>query len=236
MGMSRRANIIPNCPHHIIHRGNNRRRLFSYPRDYHKLIAQLHDAVEATDCKVHALCLMANHLHAIVTPPSVEAMREFVKGFAQRYARYRNDERDGSGKLFEGPYWREPIKSVFHLAVATMYIDRNPVAARIKDCPEDYRWSTFRQHAGIGNPERWIAELCTPTEWWFGLGSSDEARAAEYNRLFEQYSATALAREQARFFGELEGRNRRSYKRVERPDRSRASEDLEVARYGLKRE
>lgn len=233
--MSRRARVIPNCPHHIIHRGNNRRRLFSYPRDYHKLIAQLHDAVAATSCKVHALCLMANHLHAIVTPPSAEAMAEFVKGFAQRYARYRNDKRNGSGKLFEGPYWREPIKSVFHLAAATMYIDRNPVAAGVKQSPEDYRWSTFRQHAGVAKPERWIAALCTPTDWWLGLGNSDGARAAAYARLFDQYSATALAKEQARFFAQLEGRNRRDYKRLERPDGSRASEGPENARYGLKR-
>lgn len=184
---------------------------------------------------MHALCLMTNQLHLIVTPPQVYSLADFTKSFAQSYAQYRNGRPKGSGKLFEERYWSEPIRTVFHLAAATMYIDRNPVSAGLLDDPTGHRWSTYRLHAGTGAPERWIGALCEPSSWWMSLGGSDASRARAYASTFELYAATALAREQARFYEKLEGPRDRYTMRLERPNRSRAREKTgESARYGRK--
>jgi len=231
----RKARVVhPNRPHHIIHRGNNRRRLFSYARDYQYFLALLWAAVEKTECTVHALCLMANHVHLIATPASKTSLAEFVQFFAQAYARHRNMERSASGKLFEERYWSEPITTVFQLAVTTMYIDRNPVAAGVMTAPELYRWSSYRGHSGIGKSEKVISDLCTPTDWYLSLGHSKAVRNAEYQRLFELYSVTALARAQAQFYRKVEGGVTPYTRRLERPDRSSAREPTGFSRYGLK--
>lgn len=232
--MRKPRHVIPNCPHHIIHRGNNRRRLFSYPRDYKQMLWKLADAAARTRCKVHAICLMANHLHAIVTPPRADSLSNFVHSFAGRYATYRNDQREGSGKLFEERFWSEPIKTVFHLAAATMYIERNPVAAGVKDEAAAYRWSSFRLHAEVDvAPEKQIAGIIVPSNWYSSLGRTNAERAARYSETFELYSQTALAREQCKFYSKYEGTNAYS-RRLERPNRVSAREAFEVSRYSKK--
>lgn len=198
------------------------------------MLWKVYDATRATNCKVHAICLMANHLHAIVTPPCVHALSKCVHSFAGAYARYRNAERDGSGKLFEERFWSEPIKTTFHLAAATMYIDRNPVAAGVKTQAMDYRWSSFRLHAdGAEGVEKQIAGIVVPSRWYVSLGRTNAARAAEYGRMFAQYEQTALVRAQYQFYSKREGRVVYT-RRLERPNRSSAREIDGVSRYWKK--
>lgn len=197
------------------------------------MLWDLHTAVETTRCTVHALCLMANHLHLIVTPPAKDSLALFSKSFAQRYAQHRNDDRDASGKLFEERFWSEPIKTVFHLAAVTMYIDRNPIAAGITAMADSYRWSTYGLHANGRSLERRIDQLIVPSSWYLSLGRTTVARAREYERTFALYSATALAGEQQEFYRRFEGGQAYS-RRLERPNRSSARENLELSRYPKK--
>jgi len=212
--------VVARWPHHLVHRGNNRRRLFSYPCDYRRFLRFVEDAAKER-CTIQALCLLPNHVHLIATPSTAEALGAFVHSFAQRYAQYRNRRRKSSGKLFEERYWSIAVRTPFHLAVATMYIDRNPVAAGIKSDPSLYPWSTFRLHSETGDPEPTILRMWKPSDWYRDLGKSPSVRAAEYRRHYQVYAATALARQQEEFFAKLERKKRRE-PRVERPDRSSA--------------
>jgi putative transposase len=108
MHAPRRA-IVPGLPHHVIHRGNNRRILVSTAFDYSRLLHFIADAARRFDCPVHALALMSNHLHLIAKPETTRSLSAFVNSFANRYARYRNRRRKASGKLFEERYLRFPL-------------------------------------------------------------------------------------------------------------------------------
>src|SRR5205814_1137098 len=99
--MSVRRLVVPGLPHHVVHRGNNRRRLFSYPVERSSFLRFVTAAAEDTGCVVHAFCLLDNHVHLIVTPPSQLALSGFVKRWAERFALRRNRQRGGSGKLVE---------------------------------------------------------------------------------------------------------------------------------------
>jgi len=219
--MRKARDVVAHWPHHLIHRGNNRRRLFSYPRDYQRFLVVLSNAADKSKCVIHALCLMANHVHLLVTPPTARALSSFAHSFAQRYAQFRNAQRNSSGKLFEERYWSEPIRSQFHLGAATMYIDRNPVAAGTKSDPSKYRWSTFRHHAGLATPERTLGRLWQPSQWYLDLGRTPAVRATEYRSLYERYGESDLARRQQERFCALE-KSDTSRRRLERPDRSSA--------------
>ncbi len=172
--------VIEGVPHHVVLRGNNRRRLFSYPRDYSYFVWLMREHLDRYPIGVNGCCLMANHVHLLLTPSEESALSAFIKGTAQRYAQYRNKRFSTTGKLFEQRYRSKPIKSEQHLAVATAYIDLNPVRAHIVDDGMRYPWSTLRIHAGSSSLVPNLEALWTPTDWYERLGHDPNHRAAAY--------------------------------------------------------
>lgn len=170
--------VLPGVPHHLVLRGNNRRRLFSYPRDYDLLLHLIWRRLEKDDVSLNAFCLMTNHVHLLATPENEMSLAKFVKGFAQRYAQSRNRRSRASGKLFEERFYSKPVASERHLALATVYIDLNPVRAGMMSTADGYRWSTFSIHAG-STSSRFI-DLWSPTSWYLGLARDAVTRAAAY--------------------------------------------------------
>ena len=208
--------VVPGVPHHITLRANNRRRLFSFSTDFLRFLALVRRAAVRFACPVHAYCLMTNHVHLIVTPPSVESLARFVKDFAQRYATYWNRKRDGSGKLFEQRFDSRLITSDEQLAACTAYDELHPVKAGLTRAPGDYRWSSYRFHASSTAPLG-ARGLLTPSVWYLSLGSCSEARAAAFREYLEN------VRELRERPGVAPPRPRASKRRLRRPDGSRAS-------------
>ena len=167
-------------PHHVIIRGNNRRRLFSYANCYLRFLRYVGDALVRHPCSMNALVLMANHVHMIVTPAESEALGAFVKSFSQRYAVMRNRERRSSGKLFEERFKSSIIRDDMHLATVTAYIEMNPVRAGICANPDEFAWSTYRLHADGQLTSKIPADLWTPSPWYDSLGDTDLERRRGY--------------------------------------------------------
>jgi putative transposase len=177
--MTRHRVVLPEVPHHVILRGNNRRIIASYASDFRRLLRLLVEAAKETRCLILAGALLTNHLHLIVTPPDPASLPRFVRHWAQRYARRRNLERGGSGKLFEQRYTSKPLLDDAALAAATRYVDLNPVRAGCVVEAEAYRWSTAALHLGCPASD-WPRELWHPSPWYLGLAPEPEARAAFY--------------------------------------------------------
>ena len=171
--------VLEGVPHHVVLRGNNRRRLFSYPRDYKFFIWLVSDGLERYSIELNALCLMRNHVHLLLTPLDRMALSAFVKRISQRYAQVRNKRFSTTGKLFEERFYSKPIQSEPHLAIATAYIDLNPVRAGIVNEGAAYVWSTFHVHSGL-RCSLGLESLWSPTEWYERLGRDPNQRAAAY--------------------------------------------------------
>ena len=221
--MPRDCYVIPDQPNHVILRGNNRRRLFSYVDDRKLFLRMFSRACGEYGCLVHALCMMKNHVHDLTTPLSVEGMSSTVKRFAQRYAQVRNKTKRGTGKLFEQRYKSKPIQDERHLIAATAYIEANPIRAGVVADARDYPWSTYPLH--IGEPERSAipVTLWTPTEWYLSLGRTPTQSAARYREIFDGYVAKP---ERFGEFGldEHDELDEESSYRITRPNGSRAAE------------
>ena len=147
--MSRRSRedlVVPGLPHHVTLRGNNRRKLFSYDPERALFVSFLGDALASTGCKVHAVSLLLNHVHLVITPPTVAALSSCVHRFAHRYALKRNRLRNGSGKLFEERFYAKPIGDDAYMATVTAYVDLTPEAAFVAERAR--RWSTLGWHCG----------------------------------------------------------------------------------------
>ncbi|MEM8605527.1 MAG: transposase [Myxococcota bacterium] len=174
--------VLVGEPHHVVLRGNNRRRLFSYPRDYLGFLKLLLESKRRFAVDVHAFCLMPNHVHLLVTPDDAAGLSSAMQRAAQRHAQRRNRLYDSTGKLFEQRFYSKPIKSDAHLAVATAYIDLNPVRAGITSTPDKYRWSSFRVQAGLRSAAPGASELWTPSRWYRALADADEERCVNYGK------------------------------------------------------
>ncbi|MBI2896590.1 MAG: transposase [Deltaproteobacteria bacterium] len=216
--MPRTARVVnPGWPHHVVVRGNNRRRICSYPSDYRRLTELVEDASRRERCFVHALCLMSNHAHIIVTPPTNLGLSSFVRRFAQPFAQRRNRQRDGSGKLFEQRFFSQCIGSDEQLAICTAYVELNPVRAGLTADPGEYLWSTYRLHARDSRPSMIRSRLLTPSPWYLALGADDEARSRAYREFVAAVDAAERRPDDAP--PDLA----KSTRRLERPDRTRAA-------------
>jgi putative transposase len=215
--------VVPGMPHHLILRGNNRRRLFSYSSDYERFLSYLRRALAKSGVRLHGLSLMPNHIHLIVRPADAAALSLFVKLIAQRYAQTRNFRRDGSGKLFEQRYYCVPIVSDEQLAMVTAYVDLNAFRAHTVEDPAQHRWCTYRLHAGLPNSDI-PADLWTPSDWYLSLGATPEARAQRYRQFAAEYGARHRAGEAAEAAAAAAEPPLMYTRRLERPDGSRAAE------------
>ncbi len=182
--------VVPGAPHHVVLRGNNRRRLFSYPREYEHFLSLLRTQLQAGLVSLHGYCLMSNHVHLLLTPTEPRSLSNLVKPVAQRYAQARNKRFNGSGKLFEQRFFSKPMKSETQLAITTVYIDLNPVRAGLTHDPASYAWSSFAVHAGLA-AHRLMADMLIASPWYDALGTDARSRA----RAYRSYAAECLARD-----------------------------------------
>jgi putative transposase len=178
--MRKPRRVWPGMPHHVCIRGNNRRVLFYNRFDYLKLIVLIERALVRSPCAIHALTLMTNHVHLVVTPTDQARLQRFVHYFSQQYSRYLNRRRDGRAKLFEERFHSKPILSERQLAVCSAYADLNPVRAGLSSDPLDYAWSMYGHAVGCSERSAIPARLWTPSSWYLGLGTSDKERAVRY--------------------------------------------------------
>lgn len=217
--------VLPGRPHHIVLRGNNRRRLFSFARDYLRLLAFISVALEPGRCALHSIVMMTNHIHLVLTPREVEDLALFVKSFAQRYAQYRNRLRGGSGKLFEQRFYSRPIEDDNHYGCTLAYVDDNPRRAGIVEHPADYRWSSYHFYVRGGEADwgRPLSEIITPAAWFLELARTDAARRARYAEWVEDCHARSSG---PLHVGEIDAIERVSQpcsKRLLRPDGTSAA-------------
>jgi len=160
-------------------RGNNRRVLFSSPRDYDQFLFFAVRTKDKVPVDIHAATLMSNHVHLVVRPPDADALPDFMQRLGQRYAQYRNEQRGGTGKLFERAYHSVPIVDERQLALTLAYVDLNVIRKSIPARSPKHRWTTYWNHVGAPKPAI-STRLWTPCEWYLELGSSEAERAYRY--------------------------------------------------------
>lgn len=220
--------IIPGLPHHIVFRGNNRRRLFTNDSDRLSWLRCLEEGIEATHVAMHQHTLMTNHIHLMSTPSDEDAFAKMAKRACQRYAQIRNEKWNATGKLFEQRYYVKVITDETQLLNTLFYNDANAYRAGQSADPTAHAWSTGPLHAGRSE-SKIPRSMWTPHDFYTRLGRTPEARAAEYRRLLAAYlhEPTWIPYDDSHF-------DEKYRKRIERPDGSSAREPL--THWGRRRE
>ncbi len=101
---------------------------------------------------LRAWCVMPNHVHVVVTRADGSTLPTIVHGWKGYSATEVNRLIGRSGALWMPDYFDRIIRDDDHLWRAVEYVHANPVRAGLCGRPEDWEWSSARNHALSGPP------------------------------------------------------------------------------------
>ena len=164
----------------MIQRGNNRGRCFFREPDRTVYLNYLRRFAPSCGCRVHAYCLMSNHVHLLVTPQTAGACGALMKQLGQHYVQYVNRAHRRAGTLWEGRFRSCLAASERYVLACYRYIELNPVRAGMVAHPHEYRWSSHCANARAQGDG-----LLAPHPAYLALADSDAPRRIQYRGLFD---------------------------------------------------
>ena len=150
--------VIPDCPHHITQRGNNRQDVFFVDDDRMTYFGLLLEEAQKYGLSVEGHCLMDNHVHLIATPRAEESLAKTLGRTHFRYTQYINRFHRRSGHLWQNRFFSCALDKR-HYWAAMAYIEQNPVRARLVRCAWRYRWSSAAAHCGLAKDRSDLLDL-----------------------------------------------------------------------------
>ena len=175
-------NVTSDIPYHIIHRGNNRQKIFFCDDDYKYFLSLIKEARKKYRCKLYSYVLMSNHIHLLLESPRVsENLAKYIKLIAQKYAQYINKIHKRTGTLWEGRFKSSPVSKDNYLLACSRYIEMNPVRAGIVKEPKDYKWSSYRYKIGQEKADT----LLDLDPLYMSLGKDAIERQKNYQKWFK---------------------------------------------------
>lgn len=146
--MARKPRIhAPGAIYHVILRGNARQDIFSDDKDRYRLYDILEKSCERFQNRIHAFCLMTNHVHLVIQVGEIPLSR-IMQNVALRYTQWFNWRHKKSGHVFQGRYKAILVDADAYLLELVAYVHLNPVRARVTDRPENHQWSSHLAYLG----------------------------------------------------------------------------------------
>ena len=189
--MPRRRRYCPvGIPVHVIQRGNNRQTLFTSDSDVAAYAHWLSEGATRFQVEVHGWVFMTNHVHLLLRPLKEQALSRLMQSLGRRYVAFFNYSYARSGTLFEGRFRSSVIQEDRYFLTCLRYIELNPVRAGMVRDPGDFRWSSYRAHAGGAAVKFW-----TPSELYLSLGKDKaERQQAWHDGVKEALDTDMIAR------------------------------------------
>ncbi|ABR90434.1 Uncharacterized conserved protein [Janthinobacterium sp. Marseille] len=181
--------VVPNQPHHIIQRGNDRQLVFRETADYLEFLARLREAAKQFKVAIHAYVLMPDHLHLLATPVDQDGLSRMMQWLGRYYVPYFNRKYERSGTLWQGRYKATVVDAERYLMTCCRYIETNPVRGGLAAAAGDYPWSSYQHHIGLKSDP-----IITDHPLYWALGNTPFEREAAYKASIEQgLSAAEIA-------------------------------------------
>ena len=140
---------IADIPQHIVQVGHNGLPCFFDDEDYEFYLVSLKAAAEQYNVQVHAFVLLPSMIQILATPKIASGVSSLMQSLGRRYVQYVNHRYKRSGTLWDGRYKSSLVDSSTYLLSCYRYVELKPLYANLCDSLNDYRWSSFRHHAGL---------------------------------------------------------------------------------------
>jgi putative transposase len=137
--------VAPDYLHHITQRGNPRLQTFFGEDDYLRYIALVAESARQTETEIWAYCLMPNHVHLVTVPRTEDGLRATLGEAHRHYTRHINFRRGWREHLWQKRFHSFPMDENY-LFATVRYVERNPVAARLRQLPGEWPCSSACAH------------------------------------------------------------------------------------------
>lgn len=165
--------------YHVYQRGNERKRVFQSQFQLLSYLNRLDRLARRYKVRIHAFCLMSNHVHFILEPTRKRGISNLMRDLQSQHAREVLLLRHSDGHLWKHHFGALAL-SPAHYRAAMLYVEQNPVRAGLVARPADYPYSSAAAHlAGAPYTEihhrkgharvdlylkRWQREFSVPNE------------------------------------------------------------------------
>ena len=137
--------------YHVMMRGVNRQPIFENDGDRLHFMSVLKECKEISGFRLHAFCLMPNHLHFLIEPAG-EPLDLVFRRIGVRYAVWYNRKHQRAGHLFQDRFRSENVENDLYYMTVLRYILQNPMKAGLEPHLGTYRWSSYPAYAkGTGS-------------------------------------------------------------------------------------
>jgi len=153
--------------YHVINRANARLNIFEHAGDFEAFENVLLQAVERTETRLLAYCVMPNHWHLLVWPRKDGELSQFVGWLTlthtQRWHAHRHSA--GAGHLYQGRFKSFPVQEDEHFYTVARYVERNALRANLVQRAEQWRWcSLYRWLRDTSEDQRLLAAWPLPRQ------------------------------------------------------------------------
>lgn len=97
---------------------------------------------DGTRYRLHAWCIMPNHVHVLMTPLGEQSHASLVNSWKSFTALQINRALKRNGQVWFREYFDRKIRNENHFETARYYIEQNPVKARLCDSAEKWALSS----------------------------------------------------------------------------------------------
>ena len=131
--------------YHVMLRGINKQQVFFDEEDYNLFLNILSKCKTICGFKLHAYCLMSNHIHLLIQEGE-EPLDMIFKRIGDSFVYWYNIKYDRIGGIFQGRFKSVPVNDDEYFISVLRYIHQNPVKAGIvKKCSE-YEFSSYNSY------------------------------------------------------------------------------------------
>ena len=133
--------------YHVLNRANARMTIFEQDEDYDAFERVLEEAVQRTQTRLLAYCVMPNHWHLVLWPREDGELSRFTGWLTlthtQRWHAHRHSA--GSGHVYQGRFKSFPVQDDAHYYTVCRYVERNALRARLVPRAEHWRWGSLHR-------------------------------------------------------------------------------------------
>lgn len=132
--------------YHVYQRGSQRQNTFHKPEHLILYLDRLDVLARRYRVRIHAFCLMSNHVHFMFEPLRRGAISRLMQHLQSQHARYMNGLKGTEGHLWRNHFHAKHIANSVQYCATLLYIEQNPSAANAYKQAHLYPYSSAQAH------------------------------------------------------------------------------------------